>query len=257
MPAINDLIILNPDYGSGVFKRYIRLTTVEPNTVIAALSDDCHAFSMRIEHDKHNLTKVIAHWERHPTSSCAGAANAIEQAEGFRFCADVFSLRQYLPPRLQCTHIFDLLSLAAVHAYHQRPDHLYKIEVDDEKHGLSNIRVFSNQQPVCKATVHEAKFIKPDFMLGAPVKKGFSTWAKQTLSLQQSEIALMMQMAYFVAISRRFDLNAMLGQPAKNSGPPVGSCYALQEQRIEGNIRLASQRTLGDNSLDIFRFCDE
>lgn len=257
MPAINDLITLNPDYGSGVFKRYIRLTTASPNTIIAALSDDCHAFSIHIEHNKRKLVRVIADWERHPTSACAGAVNAIKEAEGFQLCADVFFLRQHLAPRHQCTHIFDLLSLAIVHAYHQRPDYLYKIEVDDENDGVSDIRVFSNEQLVCDATVNAVKFISPEFMMGAPVKRGFSSWVKQTLSAEQCEVALMMQMAYFVAIARRFDLNAASNYSVKNSSPPVGSCYALQEQRIEDSIRLPSQRTLGDNTDEIFRFCDK
>lgn len=249
----DDLVTLNSAYGSGVFKRYIRIESRQKNAIVAALSDDCHAFVIQFNVVNGKLANLVGHWERRPNSSCSGAEVAIQEAEGYGISPDIFGLKQTLDAKQHCTHFFDLVSFAAVHAFCKREDRTYKVEVTDELDRVSAIRVYTNGKLRHNAKIRNGRFSSPRYLSDAPLGQGFTAWARRALSLERREIAFMMQMAYFVSNSRRLDLNTMAGRPARNIGPPVGSCYGLQPERVDDSIRLASQRELGNDAEAIFR----
>ena len=56
---------LDPRYGSGCYRRVILLNSPVAGVVEAALEDDPHAFSIRIEHDGAASTRA-----RHDNYSC-------------------------------------------------------------------------------------------------------------------------------------------------------------------------------------------
>ena len=241
-------IIRNADYGTGRYIRHLQFKTLDKNTLEVSLADDCHAVKLHIQHNASTIIDISGQWHRHPNSTCAGAINAIQTLAGIALSDNIFQLREHTDAKSHCTHLFDLTRFASAHIQQQREDRTYKIEVDDHLSENSQIRLTINNNPVLLFTTHKDHFTLPDFMQGAPKVKGLSYWAREHLNKEQQELAIMVQMAQFVAYSRKLDLNAMAGNDAGDAGPPLGSCYALQPQRAKDGIRLASQRILSDDA---------
>ena len=103
-------ILPNPDLGRGKFRRYLRFQRINQSHLIAALSDDFHAFQLKVCHNHSHLKTVASRRHRSPTCTSAGATAAIEQAAGQPLSSNVFQLPEHLHFKQHCSHIFDLLS---------------------------------------------------------------------------------------------------------------------------------------------------
>lgn len=236
----------NPYFGVGVFKRFIRITHNNPGEILAVLADDCHAFRIILCHDDKAVTAIKVEWERHPTTTCPGAVDAIQAIVGMPLNKSILELRRQLNAKVQCTHILDLSLFAVVHAVCQRDSKTYKIYVPDSLTDDIGVRVECNGSLVLNAKGKGGVFIKPDNLKGAPLNAGFFKWIAERADPGQVEFLVMAQMACFVAISRRYDQNAMVGMPTSMTGPARAACYAVQPERVDESFRLPSSLIVSD-----------
>ena len=89
MEEPNDDVPRIPDYGSGVYRRRIRIEQVEKHgrggVVVGELEDDFHHFRARVTHDGQTVTAVEGQGLRIPWTTCAGATEPLTSLIGIRY----------------------------------------------------------------------------------------------------------------------------------------------------------------------------
>lgn len=240
----------NPAYGSGAFVRCWAMRRLACGRLRVAMEDPFHAYALEIAHDDRQVTGLEAHWIRHPLSSCAGSAAALETLVGRPLVATLDEARKGLDFTAHCTHLFDSLCLGIVHAAAARPDRRYDVILPDAPDGAQRIHLAVDGAVRLSLRLGPANTVsEPDWLGGAPLMRGFNRWAKDRLSPEQVERVFMIQRSLFVSWGRKVDTARYEGLPARLAGPPEASCFGSQPHRYEGAVRLASARpglTAGD-----------
>lgn len=106
----------NPDYGTGCYRRRVRLQHLGAQTVLAEMEDDQHGFRITVQHDGHAITQIHSESLRIPMTTCGGAGDVLAQLVGVPLSDSPRSLAAHANPRAHCTHQYDLLGLAITHA---------------------------------------------------------------------------------------------------------------------------------------------
>lgn len=246
----------NPDYGSGIFRRRIALS--RSTRLITAELEDCnHAFRLQLHFDDNKVTTIEAQAIRYPLSTCPFATAALEEFTGKTLTASRFELRDYSAPNIHCTHLYDLVGLCMNHALRHDPHRQYDIEIPDPVDAKSTARLYCNHQLVLEWEIEQHHINTPRHLAGKPVMKGFSYWAMSTFQGDALEAAFVLQMGYFVASARRYDINAMAGQQVGNQRIPLGACYSYSKGIIEQAIRMPnSMRDFTDNEAQLLKFSE-
>jgi hypothetical protein len=230
--------IANPRYGAGLYRRRIRLTRSD-GYVDAALEDDCHGFTLRLEHDGSRVTAVAGDALRVPLNTCAGAFKPLQGLVGVALDAPVASIIAGVPPRGNCTHLFDLSLLALAHVSQANPVRVYDVEVVDQAQEGKPARaeVFLNGESIHRWQLARMAIVEPEVFAGRPVMRGFAAWANEAFAGQQLEAAMVLSRGVFVACSRLFDMSEIGGQPALNHTNMLGACYSYSGGVVEHAIR--------------------
>ncbi len=76
------------DLASTVFRRRIRLIKHSGTQVTAGVEDDFHAFKLTLEHDGHNIVRVVGEALRYPLDTCVGSLAMLSQLEGVALSPD-------------------------------------------------------------------------------------------------------------------------------------------------------------------------
>lgn len=236
------LIKPNPAYGSGVYRRRLRLRAAK-GRIDVELEDSNHAFRLLLLHDGQRVLKVDAETRRHPFVTCAEAVVRLQACVGAHLHADGATLRQRLPQGANCTHLHDMALLAFAHAG-EPPGfvRLYDIVVNDERDGLTEARVDCDGEPVHVWHVRNDTVAEPLGHAGKPMKRGFYAWVSQDYEDMPLEAAVALQRGYFVAQSRRVARLPYQEWPAGADNMPDGTCYSYNHDvvaralRIEGTV---------------------
>lgn len=233
----------NPAYGEGYFVRSTVLRRRDADHVEAVMEDPSHALALSLCHDDHRLLSVEARWERHPLSSCAGAGVELETLAGVPLIDDLRTRWPQAQPTLQCTHMFDTLRVATVHAALGRDDRRYEVILPDTPEGLQPVRLRCNGETVLEVEIDaDFRIQAPDAYAGAPLLGGFAQWASERLSAEMFEYMFLIQRGAFVGRGQRFDVTPLYGLPGKLSGPPPATCFGSQPERYEDSVRMANAR---------------
>jgi hypothetical protein len=244
----------NPDYGDGFFIRSLAIRTPQPNRVLLGMEDEGHAFQVAIEHDGKVVTAVDARWHRHPLSTCPGAPEALHALVGCPLSDNVFAPQHFTDPRQQCTHMFDMIRFALVHAWHGRGDRRYDAIIPDAPEGPQTCRLLANGELLIELQVDGDMIIAPASFKGASFARGFGSWAAANLQPEQREWVLFLQRAYFVSLGRRGDYSAFNYQPVALSGLEPGVCYTTQPGRFEQAVQLPTNRDHSKTPEQVLRF---
>lgn len=239
---------INPDYGSGRYRRRILLRKSTDRPVnghglrIDAELEDCnHHFVLRVHHDERVITDIEASTPRIPFSTCPGAAGALRALIGHALPTYSGELALSGQPRQHCTHLFDLLELALNHRLREAELCRYDIVVEDERDGLQTAIVQRDDRPVHEWPVIQGQ-LQPPFsdsgqrLLGG----GFGQWARQRFSGDALEAAHTLQRGYLVAQARRYDVDGGAGRSAADDPMPGGVCYTYQPEQAVNAIRLTN-----------------
>lgn len=233
----------NPAYGDGYFVRTTRFRRLGPGELEAVMEDGFHALAMILYHDDHALQRVTARWERHPLTSCAGAELAMQDLGGVPLVDDLRIRWLAAQPDQQCTHMFDTLRLAAVHAALGRADRRYDVVLPDTASDQQIIRLLVDGCADLEITVDaEFRVVEPSVYAGAPLLGGFARWAGERLSAVECEKMFLLQRGAFVGRGQKLDIAQFYDRPGALSGPPPASCFGSQPIRYETSRRLANAR---------------
>lgn len=237
----------NPDYGSGLFRRRLRLQ-VEPRAVGVDLEDSNHGFRLRLTHDGEAVSGVQVQAVRHPFVTCSEAVAPLGRIVGMRLDADPAALRARLVPGEQCTHLYDLAMLAHARARDTWLERLYDVVVDDEREGVTRARVWCDGVMVHDWGIRDRALATPAALHGRPMMRGFYAWAAAAFDDMPLEAAVVLQRGYFVAQSRRMLNSPAAEHPATADRMPEGTCHSYNATvvqralRIEGAVRDLTHR---------------
>ncbi|HUH37003.1 MAG TPA: DUF2889 domain-containing protein [Spongiibacteraceae bacterium] len=250
-----DHSVLNPLYGTGRYRRAILLGKV-PGAVSAALEDCNHGFTLTLEHNGAAVTAVRAETHRAPLTTCVDAPQALDALVGFPLDGSASDFRTRAKPTSQCTHLFDLASLALAHARRGERERRYDVVVEDAVDGLSRMSVQRNGTPLLEwLATEQHTLVEPDGLAGRPIMSGFHAWASSHYSGDAFEAAVVLQRGYFVAQARRFNIEANAGQPALGNGMRGGVCYSYNQPAIAHAYHCAdSARDFSDCPEQLLKF---
>lgn len=228
----------NPRYGSGLFRRRIRLTRLH-HQVHGELEDDCHGFQVTLQHDGRVVTAVAGDALRVPLTSCAGALLPLQALVGCALDASPSAIIAQAKPRSNCTHWYDLSLLALAHATQSERVRVYDVEVVDAPADGSAARaeVFLNGRSIHRWQLQATTIVEPQEFAGRPVLRGFSAWAYGAFDGGAREAAFVLSKGVFVAFSRMFDMSGIGGQPALEHTNMLGACYSYSPGVVERAFR--------------------
>ena len=235
----------NPHYGNGNYIRSFEIRQTGSQSYAFAMEDSYHAFQVHFSHNGTHVTQIDSHWERQPMSSCGGASKALENMVGCPLRAGIYDAAQYQNSRLHCTHQFDMLSLALVHAFHRREDRRYDVVIPDEISGQVQPTLYINNELKLRLTLRDYQYIiEPNHYHGISLMGGFTAWARDNLDDDEREYSFIIQKAMFVAAGQQMDMPTMIGKPAPLSGPVEGTCFASNQENYQTSVRLDTIRNL-------------
>jgi hypothetical protein len=231
---------LDPSYGSGIYRRRIRLWK-QDMTLHGALEDCNHGFTVAITHDGNKVVDVSGQPMRVPFSSCGGALQPLQRLVGCAVSDSALALLTHAGPRANCTHWLDLAVLAIVHGQRAAAERQYDVEVTDENATgePQQLRVIRDGVLVHEWLYQDGVIISDGPLRGLTLFQGFSARAVEVFSdADELEAALVLQKGNFVAQARRFDLNRMAGQTASADEAMLGACFTYSPERSAQAVRL-------------------
>ena len=233
--SLGDSAPPNPSYGTGVFRRRIRLTKSE-DSVLGELEDSSHAFKIRLSFNEQTITDVSADAIRYPMTTCPGAVQPLRQFIDMPLGLKSGEITKRINPRIQCTHLFDLTVLAYAHIARDETKRVYDITLPDDTETATALplQVFQNGELVLSWMVKKWQVIEPTALAGNRMGAGFSKWIAAAFGddEQQKEWAWLAQKGNLVSEARTFDINALAGTRNFVGEHMVGICHTYSEAEI-------------------------
>jgi hypothetical protein len=219
------------------FRRRFRITPA-PGVVRTEVEDDYHCMSVTVHHRDGVTTSIEPVLERAPWSTCPGAPDRLKQTfSGVALAA--FAERG--EKRANCTHLHDLATLAAAHAFDEDPI-VYDILVSDPVAGRRDAELRRNGRAVLRWALVNGQFVEPAELIGLTLDK-LNRWIG-SLDPQQQEEARLLRWGTLIANGRTIPLE----RQSDATRMPAGNCYTFQpdlmvKARRVGEIRDFSRGT--------------
>jgi Protein of unknown function (DUF2889) len=235
-----------PHYGSGTYRRLIRLHIPEPGCVQGALADDCHAFRVELRHDGQRVTAVDSQSIRYPLDVCPGAGTALQTVIGAPIDESMLSLKSHANHSTNCTHLFDLASLCIIQAAREKTERerLYEIAIPDLIYRRTTGVLQCNGRDVLVLAVDGGRISSPERYRGQNIFRGFARWAVGELRGEELAAALILQRGFLVSGARAHNLSGMGVVAALSTSMPRGVCFATQPDLMQNAV------TRPENTLD-------
>lgn len=233
----------NPDYGTGVFRRRIRLSG-SPGALLGELEDCSHGFRVTVLHDGQRITDVRGEGLRIPLNTCAGAVEPIKALVGIAIDTDPAQVNAQVNPRANCTHLYDLSVLAIAHCARGNSVRQYDVVIPDETDAPTDACVYIDDRLALQWGLWQWDIKYPEQFVGKPMHRGFAQWVNATLKGEEKEAAFILQKGYLVAQARRYDMDRTAGDRAIHDTAMQGVCYSYSPGVVEHAYRL--KRTVRD-----------
>lgn len=243
----------NPDFGTGCYRRRIRLAA-ENGAVIGELEDTNHGFRVRLSHDGERVTAIDGDALRVPYNTCPESLRNLQRLAGVALDTDTSRLYAIADPLSNCTHWLDLTVLAIGQAARGSALRQYDVEVTDAVDGVSEARVWCDDELVHDWRASDFTLRAPTLLAGKTLFQGFAAWAREAFAGDEQEAAFVLQKGFFVAQARRFDIDAAAGRFAAEFGRgPV--CYSYSADNADRARRLPDTvRDFTDTPEQLLRF---
>ena len=223
----------NLEYGNGIFRRRILVYKPKTYLVTAELEDTNHGFRVHLEHDGETITDIKAEMLRFPFTTCPDAPAALQAFVGCKLATNAASLRPIAKPQKNCTHLYDLATLAMAHTARDESKRVYDIAVNDEVDGVTSASISCNGTEVHHWHIAKHKLLVPETLAGMPLMSGFYRWVTRSFSGNAFEAADMLQRGYFVAQTRRYDYKNSVGRPAKSDHISEDACHSYNANVVD------------------------
>lgn len=202
------------------FRRRFRITPT-PGAVCSEVEDDFHCMSVIVRHRDGVTTSVEPVLSRAPWTTCPGAVDRLKQT------FNGVALEMYAErggKRENCTHLHDLATLAAAHAFDGEPV-VYDILVSDPVEGLRNAEIRRNGRTVLRWALADGRIVDPPELVGVTLDQ-LSRWIA-SLEPQQQEAARLLRWGTMIANGRIIPLE----RQSDAGRMPTGNCYTFQADR--------------------------
>jgi hypothetical protein len=233
-PRMADLqgrIPARPSYGEGSFHRCIRLERA-PGAVRGELQDDFHHFAVTLRHDAGRVTEAAGEAHRFPWTTCPGAVDPLRSLSGMPLTRSLLAIARYTDPRAQCTHLFDVASLAVTLAARPRDSLFYEIQVPDRRGGATTATLLRDGEPLLCWRIEGAEVVEPAPFAGRRLHGGgFADWAESALDPEGAEAALVLRRAVVIAMGRGYDMDRVPEAKSFASATGIG-CYTFHPARV-------------------------
>lgn len=208
---------------SAAFVRLIRISGGS-GEVRASLIDDFHHFRVRLLHESNVVTGIQSQALRFPWSLCPKAGDELGQILGHVLADDAAALPRTFNARLQCTHQFDLASLALTAAARNDKSRTYRAMVPDRVDGRTQAVLEVDGAKVLNWCVEGSLVTSPENYRGCNLDKQFMSWAVAHLLATEVEPALVLRRSVFVSSGRAIasTLDSMVHPPQN------GGCWVQQ-----------------------------
>lgn len=245
----------NPCYGTGIYRRRVRLCHESKQQVLAEMEDDIHGFRIALFHDGHTITAINPQPQRVPLDTCTGANAVLKTLVGTSLSTSPRALLHDNNPRAHCTHQFDLLGLAITHALRNQPVRQYDIAIHDAHEGIYRTEGCIDGKPTFLWRIRNNVIETEGAWMGISTHKGFANWAEQNLPVDQLELALIVQRGLMVATTRHVLIDELEGSGLEDDPMPKGVCYSYSEPVLFDAVRLGNVvRDFTDTPEQLLRF---
>ena len=203
---------------SGFWRRF-RITP-EKGVIKAEVEDDFHCMSVSVYHSGGVATEVTADLHRAPWSTCPGAEQKLVATFKGLSLADFSHVGD---KKMNCTHLYDLALLAAVHA-EDSEQIIYDIQVSDPVNEIRHAEVRRDGKPLLTWTEQGFHIVEPEGAAGIRLDK-LRTWI-DTLEPDLQEPARLLQWGNMLANGRIIPL-----ENQSDATKMPASCYTFQPER--------------------------
>jgi len=222
----------------GVYRRRIRMATVEPGGVVAELEDDYHHFRCHLRHDGTVVTACEGEAVRYPWATCPGAMTLVGQLVGMPLSPRSTTVGEHADVGDQCTHLFDLAGLAVAHAWSGRPERRYAIDVPERDGTTTRPTLARDGEPLLAWTVEGDVVTAPEPFAGHSLRRGFMAWADRELDPDTAEAAIVLRRATMISWGRTVNLDDV--RVAADLGAAFqGRCHTFSEAHLHEATRIA------------------
>lgn len=222
---------VNPDYGTGVYRRRVRVL-VRDHDVVGVLNDDYHAMWCRIGHRDGAVVEVEGGLVRAPKSTCGGAVTPLNELVGMAVSTARWDLYGDGRAGRNCTHLLDLAVLAMGRISHGAGEIVYDVALDDAVDGVSEVRAHVDGTMVHRWTVDDGTVVSPVAFTGRRLFSGFSPWAQATFDGPALDAALLIQKAAFVSRGRRHIVGGAETFYNRDEVDRVGDCFSFRDDQL-------------------------
>ena len=202
----------------GFRRRFV--ITPGPGSVRSELEDDFHCMSVTLNHDAGVVTAVEPVMDRAPWTTCPGAVAQLKQTFAGLPLAGFASRGE---KSANCTHLYDLASLAAAHAEDREPL-IYDILVSDPIEGRRHAELRRNGVVVMSLVHEDHRIVAPTAIAGLTLET-LRPWIDRLGPVEQ-EAARLLRWGAMMANGRTIPLEQ---QSDATRMPP--NCYTFQPQK--------------------------
>lgn len=220
----------NPDYGTGICRRRIRIVRTR-GRVEASLADPFHEMTCIVDHDGKIVTGLEGEAIRFPTSSCPAAAHMLQELVGTAIDMPQSHFMADGRPRRHCTHLYDLAVLAVRHSGLEEGVTVYEASVPDEQAEPVYIEVARNGAVIHRWQIRDGLILTPAAYHGRVLGQGFARWAVTSFPPDDLEAATVLARTWLIAIGRRYLTEAFAGESITRNDDMIGRCFAYDPIR--------------------------
>ena len=199
------------------FRRRFRVTPGR-ESVRSEVEDDFHCMSLTVRHHDGVATDIEASVERAPWNTCPGAEKRLQET------FDGVALSKFAErgaKRENCTHLHDLATLGAAHAFDAAPL-IYDVLVSDPVAGRSEALLRRNGESLLHWVQVEGRLVEPAVIAGLTLDK-LGPWIA-TLEPQLQEAARILRWGAMIAHGRLIPLE----RQSDALRMPLGNCFTFQ-----------------------------
>ncbi len=210
------------------FRRRVRIVP-HPGRIDVDMEDDAHCFGVSLTHDGLTISAVETRAPRFPWTTCPAAGAFLGERMTGVALTDAGRVENQ---RDHCTHIYDLLIIAARHAFDDIP-HVYDIRVADPGEAGRQAEVDLDGETILSWRFEDEK-TEAGALRGD--RRAFDAWTR-TLPHELQEAGLLLRRGAMVSGTRFFDFPP--GSPAAGMQHMIGVCFTYQAERAGNALRVA------------------
>jgi hypothetical protein len=147
---------------------------------------------------------------------------------------------QQIDARHQCTHQFDIATLALAAASRGIKARRYDAAIPDAEEDCTEASLARDGVTVLRWRLKGQSIIGPEPYAGHDLGKGFTAWVASCLSPDEAEAALVLRRAVFISGGRNIPMAIIDAMPARSA------CWVHQPERYYTRQRMSQRQDFTD-----------